>query len=69
MLWERDGDGYYADVSDPSGIVVFRLVVEATPDGSWTWTVWRPGDPPRLARYGTAGTVQEAIHLAEQAAQ
>ena len=69
MLWERDGDTYNATASDPSGTVVFHLVVEAVPNGSWTWTVWRPGDPPTLARYGTAGTIQEAMHLAEQAAQ
>jgi hypothetical protein len=69
MLWERDSDGYSADVADLSGTVVFHLVVEAVPDGSWTWTVRRPGKtPPRLARYGTADTVQEAMHLAEQAA-
>ena len=69
MLWERDGDTYNADVSDPSGRVVSHLVVEAMPDSSWTWTVWRPGDPPRLARYGTAGTIQEAMQLAELAVQ
>lgn len=69
MLWERDGDTYNATVPDLSGAVVFRLVVEAASDGLWTWTVWRPGDPPRLARYGIAATVQEAMRLAEQAAQ
>ena len=69
MLWGRDGDTYTADVSDLSGTVVFHLVVEAVSDGSWTWAVWRPGDPPRLARYGTAGTIQEAMDHAEQAAQ
>jgi hypothetical protein len=68
MPWERDGDAHNADVADLSGTVAFHLVVEAVPDGSWTWTIWRPGDPPRLARYGTAGAVQEAMHLAEQAA-
>ena len=68
MPWERDGDTCNADVADLSCAVVFNLVVEPVPDGSWTWTVWRPGNPPRLARYGTAGTVLEAMHLAEQAA-
>jgi hypothetical protein len=28
MLWERDGDTYYATISDLSGTVVFHLVVE-----------------------------------------
>jgi hypothetical protein len=65
MLWERDGDAFYADISDLSGTVSFRLAVEAAPDGSWTWTVWRPGDPPTLARYGIAGTAREAMQLAE----
>jgi hypothetical protein len=28
--------------------VAFHLVVEVVPDGSWTWTIWHAGDPPRL---------------------
>ena len=58
-----------ATISDLSGRVLFHLVVETLSDGPWTWTVWRPGDPPRLARYGTAGTIQGAMYLAEQAAR
>ena len=65
MLWERDGDTYNATVADLSGTVVFHVVVEAAPGGSWTWTV-ALGDAPRLARYGTDGTTQEAVHLAAQ---
>jgi hypothetical protein len=52
-----------------AGTVEFHLAVEALPDGSWTWTIWRAGDPPRLARYGTAKTAQEAMQVAEQPAQ
>jgi hypothetical protein len=69
MLWEREGDTYCATARDLSGAVVCHLVVEALPDGTWTWTAWRPGDPPRLVRDGTAGTVQEAMRAAEQGAQ
>jgi hypothetical protein len=69
MLWERDSDTYDLTVRNLSGTVEFHLVVEAMPDGTWTWTVWRPGDPPRLARYGTAATAEQAMQLAEKAAQ
>jgi hypothetical protein len=69
MPWERDGDTYNSTARDLSGTVAFHVVVEAMPDGTWTWTVWRPGDPPRLARYGTAATAQAAMQLAESAAQ
>ena len=51
------------------GAAVFHVVVEAVPGGSWIWTVRRPGDPPRLAHYGTDGTIQEAMQLAELAVQ
>jgi hypothetical protein len=69
MLWEKDGDIYFSVVADPAGTAVFHLIVEALPDGTWTWTVWRPGDPPRLARYGTSDTVQGAMQRAEQATE
>jgi hypothetical protein len=69
MFWERDGEAYHATVADAAGAVEFHLVVEVVPDGSWTWTIWRAGDPPRLTRYATSGTAEEAMGAAEQTAQ
>jgi hypothetical protein len=70
MILKREGDTYGADVSDPSGRGVSHLVVEQAPDGLWTWTTWRPGARPKLARYRTlARPAREAMHLAGQTAQ
>jgi hypothetical protein len=67
LVWERDGDAYYATVAGSGGTDEVHLAVEAVIDGSWTWTMWRAGYPPRLARYGIADTVQEAMRAAEHA--
>jgi hypothetical protein len=69
MVWKRDGVAFYANVVGAAGTVTHNLAVEAASDGSWTWTIWRAGDPPRLARYGIADTAQEAMQAAEQAVQ
>jgi hypothetical protein len=68
LIWERDGDAYYATVENSTGGVRFRLVVERM-NGSWDWTVWNPGYPAVSVRQGVADTVQEAMRAAEQAAQ
>jgi hypothetical protein len=67
MIWERNGDSYSAKVETPSGQVRYHLVVERLSPQKWDWTVWEPGEPPMLARYGTAATAQEAIQAAEKA--
>jgi hypothetical protein len=66
LIWERSGPAYYATVRGPSGDVRYRMEVE--PNGVfWSWTVWRPGESPGAARYGTTATAQEALRDAEQA--
>ena len=66
VVWERDGDAYYATVEYPTGTVRFRLVVERM-DHAWDWTVWKPGNPEVSVRHGVADTVQDAMREAESA--
>jgi hypothetical protein len=40
MIWERNGEAYYATLERLSGEVLFHLIVEQTPDGAWDWAVW-----------------------------
>ena len=66
LVWERDGNAYYATVTYPSGDPRFHLIVES--DGTrWDWNVWPPGDESG-AHHGHADTVQEAMREAEWAA-
>jgi hypothetical protein len=68
VVWERDGDTYYATVEEAAGGVRYRLVVERM-NGSWDWTIWKPAIPEISARHGVADTVQDAMREAERAAQ
>jgi len=43
MLWERSGSAFHATVEDASGRVLYRLIVEELPNGTWDWAVWRLG--------------------------
>lgn len=67
LIWERNGDAYYATITDLDGEVLFHLGVEKNGTG-WEWIVWRPGETEQTARHGRAGTVQDAMREAEQAA-
>jgi hypothetical protein len=66
IVWERDGDAYYATVEDGAGGVRCRLVVEKM-NGSWDWSVWKPDSPEISARHGVANSVQDAMREAERA--
>jgi hypothetical protein len=68
LVWERDGDAYYATVENATGGVRYRLVVERM-NGSWDWTVWNPAYPAVSVRQGVSNSVQEAMRAAEQAAE
>jgi hypothetical protein len=68
LIWERDGDAYYATVENSTGGVRFRLVVERM-NGSWDWTVWNPAYSAVSVRQGVSNSVQEAMRAAEQAAE
>jgi hypothetical protein len=69
MIWERSGDSFSATVETSSGDVRFYVTVERLSPQSWDWTAWQPGQPPRLAHYGTAPTAQLAMSAAEEAAK
>jgi hypothetical protein len=68
MLWERSGSAFHATVEDASGRVLYRLIVEELPNGTWDWAVWRSGAQSFLGRHGVTDTIQEAIQAAEAAA-
>jgi hypothetical protein len=68
MIWERNGDMFHATTRDPSGEVLFHLVVERL-NHAWDWSVWRPDEPADMANLGVAATPQEAIQAAERAAR
>lgn len=68
MIWEREGEAYYATVTGPDGEAEFHLIVESD-DDSWHWAVWRPGEDQYAARHGAAHTVQDAMREAEGAAE
>jgi hypothetical protein len=68
VIWERSGEAYHASVRANSGEVLFHLVVERL-NHAWDWSVWRPEDSSTTARHGVASTAQEAMRVAERAAQ
>ena len=68
VIWERSGNAYYAVIRDPADEVQFRMIVEPAGDG-WDWSTWRPGSDQRVAGYGVAKTVQDAMREAEGAAE
>jgi hypothetical protein len=65
LVWERDGDGFYARVESMGAGTLCYLVVELLPDGGWDWQVWRQGEGAAGARFGFVGTRQEAMWTAE----
>jgi hypothetical protein len=67
MIWERNGDAFYATDETLSGEVCFRLIVEMRPDETWDWAAWRDGGRVELARHGVIETAQAAIQAAELA--
>jgi hypothetical protein len=66
VVWERDGEAYYASVEDGAGGVRLRLVVEKM-NGSWDWTVWKPDNPETSVRHGVSNIAQDAMREAERA--
>jgi hypothetical protein len=67
VVWERSGEAFYADIDDADG-TRYHLIVESLPGGGWDWAVWRQTDGTRETHSGTAGTVQDAMRAAEEAA-
>ncbi len=67
LIWERNGESYYATVTGPSDEVRFYQTVETDGD-RWDWLVWRPDESADQARLGVAVSVQEAMRAAERAA-
>ena len=66
MIWEQSGDIFHATARAPSGEVLFHLVVERL-NHHWDWSIWRPGEPARMARHGVAATASDAMRKAEAA--
>ena len=66
IVWEKDGEGFYATIMGPSDEVRFHLTVEKYND-RWDWAMWRPGQDPRTATHGLSDTVAEAMRAAELA--
>jgi len=67
--WRKVDNALFAAVINGGGQTRYHLIVERLPNGrGWDWTVWRPGDEPRLARHGMASSVAEAMRAAEAAA-
>ena len=64
LVWEKDGEAFYASVTEPAGEMRFRLIVENTADG-WNWAVWRPGKYGESVRHGRAATLHGAMWDAE----
>jgi hypothetical protein len=68
VVWERNGEAYFAAVESATGGVRYRLIVERL-DGAWDWSVWKPNNPGVSARHGVADTILNAMRAAEQAAR
>jgi hypothetical protein len=66
VLWERDGDAFYGTTRTLDGGTLFHLIAEQV-NHHWDWSVWRPDQPPEMARHGVADTAQEAMQAAEEA--
>ena len=69
MLWERSGSAYHATIEDADGRVLYRLIVEELPDGTWDWAVWESGGRSFEGRHGISATIHDAIQAAETAAR
>ena len=66
IVWEKDGEAFYATVTDEAGRPQLHLIVER--DGSaWDWAVWRPGEDRAGARHGRTVTRHAAVWDAERA--
>jgi hypothetical protein len=61
MIWERNGDAYYAIAETTLGKNRYYLVVERLSD----WSVRRPGGSPEMAMHGLAHTVHFVMRAAE----
>jgi hypothetical protein len=67
IVWEKDGEGFYATVLEPAGEMRFRVTVEN--DGCrWNWTVWHPGKYTGTLHRGRAVTLHGAMWEAERVA-
>ena len=69
LLWERDGEAYYASGTLEPNETPIRMIVEPLSSGQWDWAVWRLNDEVKVVRTGIADTVQEAMRAAEDAAK
>jgi len=67
IVWEKDGEGFYATVMEPAGEIRFRLTVENS-GAHWNWTVWRPGKYAGTLHRGHALTLHAAMWDAERSA-
>jgi hypothetical protein len=67
IVWERSDEAFYADIEAADG-KRYYLIVESLAGGGWDWSVLRQRDDWRGVHHGTAGTAQEAMRQAEEAA-
>ena len=66
IVWEKDGEAFYAMVTDEAGRPHLHLIVERDGHG-WDWAVWRPGEDRASARHGHTVTRRAAMWDAERA--
>jgi|HubBroStandDraft_5_1064220.scaffolds.fasta_scaffold2437068_1 hypothetical protein len=67
IVWEKDGEGFYATAMELAGEMRFRVTVENR-GSRWNWTVWRPGKYTGTLHCGHAVTLHGAMWDAERAA-
>ena len=66
MIWEKDGEGFYATINEPAGEILFHLTVEEYNE-RWDRAMWRPSQDQRTATHGLADAIEQAMRAAELA--
>jgi hypothetical protein len=63
LVWERNGETFYASVNALDGTVRYWLTAEPIPDGKWDWVVLSPDG--KFEAQGVALTFHAAMSNAE----